>query len=63
MNLVWLAILIGFVIDLLIGDPRALPHPVVLMGKLIDFLCDWVGFHSEEIYNGDGSTCKFPCCK
>jgi len=58
MNLVWLAILIGFVIDLLIGDPRALPHPVVLMGKLIDFLCEWVGFHSEEIYNGDGSTCK-----
>ena len=52
MNLLWLAILIGFVIDLLIGDPRALPHPVVLMGKLIDFLCDWVGFH------GDGSNCK-----
>ena len=58
MNLVWLAILIGFAIDLLIGDPRSIPHPVVLIGKLIDFLCGWVGFHSEEIYNGDGSICK-----
>ena len=47
MNLVWLAILIGFAIDLLIGDPRSLPHPVVLMGKLIDFLCEWVGFGAE----------------
>ena len=47
MNLVWLAILIGFAIDLLIGDPRSLPHPVVLMGKLIDFLCEWVGYNAE----------------
>ena len=29
------AMLIGFTLDLLFGDPALLPHPVVLMGKLI----------------------------
>ena len=29
------AMLIGFVIDLLVGDPHSIPHPVVLIGKLI----------------------------
>lgn len=29
------ALLIGFVIDLLVGDPHWIPHPVVLIGKLI----------------------------
>ncbi len=33
-----LALMIGFAIDLLLGDPHSLPHPVVLMGKLISFL-------------------------
>lgn len=32
------ALLAGAVIDLLIGDPHWLPHPVVLMGKLITLL-------------------------
>ena len=32
------ALLIGFCIDLLAGDPHGLPHPVVLIGKLIDAL-------------------------
>ncbi len=31
-----LALIIGFFIDLLIGDPRVIPHPIVLIGKLID---------------------------
>ena len=29
------ALLIGFVIDLIVGDPHCIPHPVVLIGKLI----------------------------
>ena len=29
------SILIGFLIDLLIGDPRRIPHPIVAIGKLI----------------------------
>lgn len=30
-----LALFIGFTMDLLLGDPRSIPHPVVLIGKLI----------------------------
>ena len=33
-----LPILLGFVIDLLFGDPHEIPHPVVWIGKLISFL-------------------------
>lgn len=32
------ALLIGFGIDLILGDPHGLPHPVVWIGKLISFL-------------------------
>ena len=32
------ALLIGFVIDLIVGDPHCIPHPVVLIGKLISGL-------------------------
>ncbi len=33
-----LPLLIGFCIDLLIGDPHGIPHPVVIIGELIAFL-------------------------
>lgn len=33
-----LPLMIGFCIDLLAGDPHSIPHPVVGMGKLIEFL-------------------------
>ncbi len=32
------ALLIGYGIDLLVGDPHSIPHPVVLIGKLISCL-------------------------
>lgn len=32
------ALVIGFLLDCIIGDPYCLPHPVVAIGKLIDFL-------------------------
>ena len=32
------ALLLGALIDLVVGDPHGLPHPVVLMGKLISLL-------------------------
>lgn len=38
MNLSLCALCIGFLIDLLVGDPHALPHPVALIGKLIALL-------------------------
>lgn len=36
MNATLLAIVIGFIIDILVGDPHGIPHPVVLIGKMID---------------------------
>lgn len=30
------ALIVGFFVDLLLGDPHSVPHPVVLIGKLID---------------------------
>ncbi|HEY6913357.1 MAG TPA: cobalamin biosynthesis protein, partial [Paludibacter sp.] len=32
-----LALVLGFVLDQLLGDPEALPHPVVGFGKVISF--------------------------
>ncbi|MBO7517324.1 MAG: cobalamin biosynthesis protein CobD [Spirochaetia bacterium] len=32
------SIIIGFIIDFFVGDPHAVPHPVVAIGKLISFL-------------------------
>jgi len=31
-------ILSAYLLDLALGDPRWLPHPVKIMGKLINFL-------------------------
>ena len=38
MNWSFYALVLGFCIDLLLGDPHGFPHPVVLIGKLIDAL-------------------------
>ncbi|MBR6259571.1 MAG: cobalamin biosynthesis protein CobD [Oscillospiraceae bacterium] len=38
MILRFLPLPLGFILDLIIGDPHGLPHPVVLIGKLIDLL-------------------------
>ncbi len=32
------ALILGFCIDLVVGDPHSIPHPVVFMGKLITWL-------------------------
>ncbi len=32
------ALAAGFIIDLFLGDPRSIPHPVVIIGKLISLL-------------------------
>ena len=38
MNWSFYALILGFCIDLLLGDPHGFPHPVVLIGKLTDAL-------------------------
>ena len=32
------ALIVGFGIDLIVGDPAGIPHPVVFIGKLISML-------------------------
>ena len=32
------AIVVGFILDLILGDPHWLPHPICLIGNLISFL-------------------------
>lgn len=34
----WAQVAIAYVIDLVVGDPKAIPHPVVLIGRLIAYL-------------------------
>lgn len=36
--MIWMAVPIGFLLDLITGDPEGFFHPVILIGKLIDFL-------------------------
>lgn len=38
MKLSLYALIIGFFIDLAVGDPHNFPHPVILIGKMISFL-------------------------
>lgn len=45
------ALVIGFLIDFVVGDPRALPHPVVGMGRLITF-CE------KRLRRGDGGDLR-----
>ena len=33
-----IAIVVGFILDLIFGDPHSLPHPICLIGNLISFL-------------------------
>ncbi len=38
----WTALLIGCLFDWLLGDPRWLPHPVCMMGRMIQRLEQWL---------------------
>jgi adenosylcobinamide-phosphate synthase len=40
------ALCVGFLIDLVLGDPHGVPHPVVLIGKLIG----WVEKKARRIF-------------
>lgn len=37
-----IALVIGFILDMFFGDPSNIPHPIVLIGKLISFVKDTV---------------------
>lgn len=37
MTVIWVTC-VGFILDLLLGDPPAWPHPVKMLGNLISYL-------------------------
>ena len=47
---------VGFVLDLLFGDPHWLPHPVVGIGKLISLLEKWLRGAFAKTSKGDGGV-------
>lgn len=40
--MIWTAVLCGFLVDCLLGDPEKMPHPVVWMGRAISRLEKWL---------------------
>ncbi|SFW34838.1 adenosylcobinamide-phosphate synthase CbiB [Chitinophaga sancti] len=36
-KMIWIPLVAGYVLDLLLGDPRHLPHPVRLFGNMIEY--------------------------
>ena len=44
-------LLLGWLLDLLLGDPACLPHPVVYMGK-------WIGFWERRLNRGEHRMAK-----
>ena len=49
---IFLPALLGFFLDLLLGDPRWLPHPIRLYGKLIAMLEKWLNCGSHRKLKG-----------
>ena len=47
-----LPVIIGWVLDLLLGDPAWLPHPVVLMGKAIALFEKWFNKGNHRVLKG-----------
>lgn len=41
MTVSFYALLLGFLLDAVIGDPHSIPHPVIWIGKLISFCEKW----------------------
>ncbi len=37
----WYIVLAAFILDFILGDPQWLPHPIIYMGKAIDFFEIW----------------------
>ena len=33
-----MSLILGYILDLIIGDPQGYPHPIRLIGKLIEYV-------------------------
>jgi adenosylcobinamide-phosphate synthase len=47
-----LPLLIGYILDLLFGDPRKLPHPIILFGNTISFLTRYLNKGKYQLAKG-----------
>ena len=61
------ALVIGFCIDLLVGDPHGFPHPVVLIGKCISVLERGLRYICPKTPSGGERWSSYPppsrlCC-
>lgn len=53
--MIWTAVLCGFLLDCLFGDPEKVPHPVVWMGKAIARLEKWLRRRFPQTPGGEGA--------
>lgn len=53
--MIWTAVLCGFLLDCLLGDPENVPHPVVWMGKAITCLEKWLRRRFPQTPGGEGA--------
>lgn len=44
-----ISIIAGYIIDLIIGDPYSIPHPVVAIGKLVTFCTDRLLYNDSSV--------------
>ncbi|WP_372751060.1 adenosylcobinamide-phosphate synthase CbiB [Labilibaculum sp.] len=47
-----LPLLIGYILDLIFGDPRKLPHPIVLFGNTISFFTKYLNKGKYQLFKG-----------
>lgn len=50
LELQWYVVLAAFILDFFLGDPEMFPHPVVYMGRAIDFFEAWFRKKSKDLF-------------
>jgi adenosylcobinamide-phosphate synthase len=51
-ELIILPLVIGYILDLFFGDPRKLPHPIVLFGNAISFFTKYLNKGKSQLLKG-----------
>ncbi|WP_461638116.1 adenosylcobinamide-phosphate synthase CbiB [Labilibaculum euxinus] len=51
-KLIILPLVIGYILDLVFGDPRSLPHPIVLFGNTISFFTKHLNKGKYQLFKG-----------
>ncbi|MDM8158753.1 adenosylcobinamide-phosphate synthase CbiB [Labilibaculum sp. K2S] len=51
-KLIIIPLVIGYILDLIFGDPRSLPHPIVLFGNTIAFFTKYLTKGKYQLFKG-----------